>query len=185
MTKLATMLAVLGLFLAVSSGANGQDAFEFGARLSGLQEPQAGTVAPPAPQPGIITTPPTVGNFAIAFDENLTQAGFRLDVLNGLGITQAHLHCGAAGVNGPIVAFLFGLVPAGVNVNGTLATGVLTNASIQPVDFSTNAACGRTINNIASLHAAALERRIYVNVHSLAFPGGVTRAQLIQGFNPF
>ena len=55
--------------------------------------------------------------------------------------------------------------------------------SIQPIDPVLSPTCGVTINNIASLQAAASAGRIYVNVHSEAFPAGVVRGQLFDLFN--
>jgi len=108
MKQLATVAGILGVFLAVSGAAIGGDKFVFVADLSGTQEVLG---APPflAPQPGVATA--TTGRFRISFDPALTAAQFRLRVDQGFNITQAHLHCAPAGVNGPIVVFLFGLVP--------------------------------------------------------------------------
>lgn len=165
-------VAILGLvvgLVAVSGVAYGDD---FEADLTGAQE-----VVTPflAPQPGVSTN--TVGKFRIAFDSGLTRAPFRLNVSNGVGITQAHLHCARAGVNGPIFVFLFGFVAGGVDVSGTLSEGELTNANFV-AGLDCNPTCGRTIDNIASLHAAIVDGCVYANVHSTAFPGGVARGQL-------
>ena len=95
-----------------------------------------------------------------------------------MGITQAHLHCAPAGVNGPITVFLFGLVPdPGVDVNGRLSEGELTNDSFV-AGVSCTATCGKTVNNIASLRAAILDGCIYANVHSVANPAGDVRGQV-------
>ena len=45
-------------------------------------------------------------------------------------VTQAHLHLGKKGENGPVVAFLFGLVEGGVASDGILAEGVLEDDTI-------------------------------------------------------
>ena len=71
----------------------------------------------------------------------------------------------------------------GISVDGELASGELTNAEILPIDPVASPTCGVTINNIASLQAAASAGRIYVNVHSEAFPAGVVRGQLFDLFN--
>ena len=78
-------------------------------------------------------------------------------------------------MNGPVVAFLFGPEDPGVNVSGRLASGTIENADVIATDGDP---CGATINNIASLYAAILDGRIYVNVHSAANPGGEVRSQL-------
>src|SRR5688572_6801334 len=55
---------------------------------------------------------------------------YKLIVANIDEVTQAHIHCGEAGVNGPVVAFLYGFDPVGVAVNGILAEGAITAANI-------------------------------------------------------
>jgi hypothetical protein len=115
------------------------------------------------------------GTFLITFDPGLTEARFDLRVRNGDGITQAHLHCAAAGVNGPVIAFLFGPADPPENVQGRLAVGTITNDDVIPTEGEP---CGREINNLASLYAAMLDGLIYANVHSTDNPGGVVRGQL-------
>jgi hypothetical protein len=119
----------------------------------------------------------TAGRLRLTFDPTLTRGTFRLRVTQGTGITQAHLHCAPAGVNGPIVVFLFGRVDPGVPVDGLLSEGELTNASFVPgVDCI--ATCGKSVNNIASLRAAILDGCIYANVHSELNRGGEVRGQV-------
>jgi hypothetical protein len=105
----------------------------------------------------------------------LDELRFDLRVTSGVGVTMAHLHCAPAGVNGPIVAFLFGPADPPVDVSGKLASGTITNADILPTDGEP---CGATINNVASLYAAILEGRVYANVHTTDNPAGEVRAQL-------
>jgi len=167
----------LGMLLAVSGAAYGDGAFVFTANLGGAQEVLG---QPPflAPQPGIETE--TAGRFRIQFDPALTTAQFRLRVDQGVDITQAHLHCAPAGVNGPIAVFLFGLVAdPGVDVNGLLSEGELTNDNFEE-GVDCNATCGKTVNNIASLRAAILDGCIYANVHSVVNRGGEVRGQVCQ-----
>lgn len=149
------------------------DGFRFEAVLTGAQEVTS-AIADPAQ--GVDT--PTTGSLRLDVDEGQTRAEFRLVVRDGMGVTQAHLHCAPAGVNGSVAVFLFGFVPGGANVDGTLAQGSFTNADLRPVDFAANAACGVPVNNIAALVAAARAGRIYVNVHTLANPPGEVRGQL-------
>lgn len=170
------------LFLAASGVAYGDDAVVFRANLAGEQEVAGADPPFVAPQPGVPTD--TTGRFRIKFDSALRKAEFRLSVGDGVKVTQAHLHCAPAGVNGPIVAFLFNVAPfpgpGGVDVDGLLAEGELTNADVVPdVDFASNPACGKTIDNIASLRAAMLQGCIYVNVHTEANPPGEVRGQVI------
>jgi hypothetical protein len=174
MQKFSPVICILGVLLAVSGAVSGNDEFVFVANLSGAQE----VAGPPflAPQAGVETE--TTGRFQMLFDRALTSARFRLRVNQGIDITQAHLHCAPAGVNGPVTVFLFGLVAdPGVESNGLLSEGELTNADfVDGVDCTST--CGQTVNNIASLRAAILDGCIYANVHSVMHPGGVVRGQV-------
>jgi hypothetical protein len=101
---------------------------------------------------------------------------FKLNVANIEGVTQAHIHCGAAGVNGSVTVFLFGLEPGGVSVNGRLSAGTITDASIIPLADS--ATCPGGIADLDDLLAQIRAGLAYVNVHTLAHPGGEIRGQL-------
>lgn len=94
-------------------------------------------------------------------------------IVDGLdGVTQAHLHVGPAGENGPIVAFLFGLEPGGVTAEGILAEGVLDDDGIierPAIEFD-----GTRESLIREMQAG----NVYVNVHTLAFPAGEIRGQV-------
>lgn len=155
-----TMLTVLGF-----TGASYGDSLKTSVHLSGAQE-----------VPGVVTD--TTGRCKVRFNKDLSEARFDLDVRKGVGVTQAHFHCAPAGVNGPVVAFLFG--PGdGVDIDGKLSSGTLTNADIIPT--TGNAECGLPeINNLASLAAAMLDNRIYCNVHTLANPAGEVRGQILK-----
>lgn len=104
---------------------------------------------------------------------------FRLIVANIDNVRAAHIHCGAAGVNGPVGVTLFtggGLGP----VNGVLASGTITAPD------ATTACPWTTIDDVI----AAIEAgNAYVNVHTNDgvdppntgpgdFPGGEIRGQL-------
>jgi hypothetical protein len=118
------------------------------------------------------------GAFKIKFNEDFTAARFKLRVLDGTAITQAHLHCASEGANGPVVVFLSGNVPGGFDVHGVMADFTMTNANIAAVPANCAASIGRTIANLADLADAASDGLIYANVHSVAHPGGEIRGQL-------
>lgn len=168
----ATLMSIV--FLAISSTAYGDDdQFEFEAELSGEQE-----------VPAVDTD--TEGEVDIDFKDDLSKARFKLEVEDGRLVTQAHLHCGRAGENGPVVVFLFDFVPDGVDVDGRLARGTLRNADITEVGANcvtpTNRnfpGIGRPVNNIAALFFAMRDGLIYANVHTIASPGGEVRGQLL------
>jgi hypothetical protein len=106
---------------------------------------------------------------------------FKLIVANITNVVQAHIHLGAAGTNGPVVAFLYGLVPAGGGrVDGVLSEGTITAANlIGPL-------AGGTIDDLME---EILAGNAYVNVHTNDgvgdpntgpgdFPGGEIRGQI-------
>lgn len=145
---------------------------KFEADLSGAQE---------VTTPGGGVDANTTGAVEVEFDRALTKAQFRLTVRDGTGIIQAHFHCASAGVNGPVVAFLFGPAdPPGVDVGEGSVEGTLDNSDIIPPETLENIeACGVPLNNIASLAFALRAGKIYANVHSTVFPTGVIRGQLL------
>ena len=101
---------------------------------------------------------------------------YKLIVANIEGVTQAHIHCGVEGVNGPVVVFLFGLIPDGVDANGVLAQGTLTNSDVIPRPDS--ALCPGGVANFDQLIAKMRSGETYANVHTLANPGGEIRGQI-------
>jgi plastocyanin len=91
----------------------------------------------------------------------------------GVGITMGHIHLGAAGTNGPVIAFLFGPDAGGqnqINVSGTIteANFVGPMAGKEWSDFTAAMAAGQ----------------LYVNFHTKANPGGEIRSQIGGGAAP-
>lgn len=86
-------------------------------------------------------------------------------------MTQAHIHLGRPGQNGPIVAFLFGLT-FGTTTRLATIRGVLTNQSlVGPLR-------GRTIQDLVR----EIQRgNAYVNVHTVQNPDGEIRGQITRG----
>lgn len=117
------------------------------------------------------------GRFEIQFNCNLTEARFELDV-EADRVLQAHLHCGLAEANGPVVVFLFGMFPGGVDVDGTLSAFTLTQANLDAVNSDCTNAIGYSIETMADLAHAIEAGEIYANVHTVAFPPGEIRGQL-------
>lgn len=100
------------------------------------------------------------------------------DIMN---VRQSHIHIAARGVNGPIVVFLYGPVPAGGGpIDGEIASGTFTAANlIGPL-------AGHPLSDLLD---AMRSGNAYVNVHTddgVApantgpgdFPGGEIRGQL-------
>jgi hypothetical protein len=107
-------------------------------------------------------------------DRGFTAMDYELDVSNGTMITQAHLHCEAAGSNGPVVVWLFpapdGPAGPGIDVDGRLSEGTFTNDNI------VNNTCG---TNIVSLFESMKKGMVYVHAHSLEYPSGEVRGQVL------
>ena len=102
-----------------------------------------------------------------------TELEFSLKVKDGMDITMAHLHCAPKGQSGPVVAYLFGMIPGGFDVDGDLAEFTLTNANIIG-----DAACPTDINTIQDLVDEIRKGNIYANVHSVQYPNGLIRGQV-------
>lgn len=94
---------------------------------------------------------------------------YRLFVSDLENITQAHIHLGPAGENGPVVAFLFGFVEGGVTVDGLLATGTITAEDL------VGPLAGQPLS---ALIDAMNSGNAYVNVHTVANPAGEIRGQI-------
>jgi CHRD domain len=112
------------------------------------------------------------GHARFWLSEDGTELRYRLTVANIEGVTQAHIHLAAEGVNGPVVVFLYGLNPAGITTNGILAEGTLTQANLiarPAIGFG---------GTMAELVARMRSGGAYVNTHTLAIPGGQVRGQL-------
>ena len=118
------------------------------------------------------------GNAVFHLSEDGNALSYRLIVANIDNVVQSHIHVGPPGVNGPVVAFLYGPVAAaGGAENGVLATGTVTAANL--------------IGQLAGKPLSALVEMIeagnaYVNVHTSDgdttpnegpgdFPGGEIR----------
>lgn len=134
----------------------GSDVTKLSARLTGDAE-----------VPPVVTETTGKASFEVEGD----RIHYTLKVARGvaaLGAAGAHIHCAPAGTNGPVVAFLAGAIPGGIDgdlkIQATLDAGNIVNT-----------ACGATIEELAASLAAG---SAYVNVHSSPNPGGVVRGQI-------
>lgn len=114
------------------------------ANLSGTQE------VPP------VQTQAT-GRATFAYNAQTRVLNYTLEVSNIQNVTGAHIHRGAAGVNGPVA---YSLLPAG----GTLAPGAPVSGQV------TVSAADETL---------LLNGGMYVNVHTTQNPGGEIRGQIV------
>jgi CHRD domain len=110
-----------------------------------------------------------------------TEIQYRLIAANIENVVASHIHVGAAGVNGPVVAFLFGSVaPGGGRFDGVLAEGTITAANL------VGPLAGQPLSALIDAMNAG---NAYVNVHTNDgvaptntgpgdFPGGEIRGQI-------
>jgi hypothetical protein len=162
-TKLFVVLLFIGVWIVTSTvSAQPPAAFNFVAPLSGDEE-----------VPPVDTNATGLARFQL-YDEE--EFDFTLIVANIEGITQAHIHCGGVGVNGPVVVFLFRLDPAGVTVNGILSEGTITADDVIPRPDSPE--CPGGVANFVDLIAKMRSGETYANVHTLDNAGGEIRGQI-------
>lgn len=101
-----------------------------------------------------------------------TGMSYKVNVANLENITMAHIHrMPASGTgNGPIIAWLYPSAPPAVLIpgttNGTLAEGVLTDGNVI-LDYN-----GDGVKNLDDVADAIEAGDTYVNVHTVANPGG-------------
>jgi hypothetical protein len=147
---------------------HGKDsALTFEASLTGAQE-----VTNP---PGGVDTDRTA-RAIVSFDKGFTELQVKVKLSNSDSIVAAHFHCNRAGHNGPVV---FGLIsPGQLGIENNMIKGTLTNADYSGADCT--GPVGRAINNLASLAFAMRDGLIYLNVHSMNFPAGEIRGQMLE-----
>jgi hypothetical protein len=122
-----------------------------------------------APMSGDEEVPPVDTQARGVAKFKLRQSGlvFKVNVANIEDVVASHIHCGEVGENGPIGVTLFAGGP--VSVNGTLAKGVIT----APDEDN---ACGWA--DLEDVVTALESGDTYVNVHTVANPGGEIRGQV-------
>jgi hypothetical protein len=161
MRRLIVVLAVFALFVVGAVPAlSANSAKNFRTHLTGAEE-----------VPAVDTRAQGQAIFKLSADG--TELHYKLIVANIHDVTQAHIHVGAAGVNGPVVAFLYPdgpppqLIPG--RFQGVLATGTITASNL--VGPLSGASMEDLLEEIESGNA-------YVNVHTLANPAGEVRGQI-------
>jgi hypothetical protein len=148
--------------LKASHGKGKQAVLNFRAHLSGDQEVAAVPVVTNA-----------TGQAIFQLSKDGTELSYKLIVANIENVRMAHIHVGAAGVNGPVVAWLYPSGPPAVKIpgktNGILAEGVITSSSLvgdlkeQP---------------LSALLELMKAEETYVNVHTDQYPPGEIRGQI-------
>lgn len=160
MRRLTLAMAVgLVALLALSGTAVGTPVeADFEAELTGAEE-----------VPPVATA--TTGEARFDVNEAETAIRYELEVQQAtdiLGAAGAHIHCAPAGQNGPVVVFLAGALPGGLDGQVEIKA-TLTQANI------VNDSCGATIAELVDSMEAG---NTYVNAHSPAHPGGEVRGQI-------
>ena len=162
-----TVLA-LAVALALVPSAASAGSGNFQAHLSGAEEVPANESL-------------GAGQAIFQVNEDETEISYRLIASNIENVVASHIHVGAIGVNGPVVAFLFGNAPAGGGrTDGVLATGTITAANL------VGPLAGQPLSVLIDEIEAG---NTYVNVHTNDgidpintgpgdFPGGEIRGQI-------
>ena len=143
-------VALVVIAIALLPGRAAAQATSFSATLSGDAE------VPPV-------TTGAGGSFSATLSDGTLSYTLTSDAT---GITQAHIHLGAADENGEVVAFLLGSVDPGVD--GIDEPGTISAADV----------IGDIAGDFDALIAALNNGNAYVNVHTEMYPGGEVRGQI-------
>ena len=158
LSAVALLIAPLGAFAG--------DEREFETNLS----PQQEVTGDPGEEVDAEVFSDASGKGMLEFDKRHTSAEVELKLRGASGVQAIHIHCGAAGLNGPVVVALFGGAP--VDVDGRFLDLEISNADITPDNCAGD---GTRVDNIASLYAAAAKGLLYFNVHTTTYPSGELR----------
>ena len=103
----------------------------------------------------------------------MAQLHYKIMVENIENVTMAHIHLAPAGVDGPVVAWLYPEVPPAVLIPGRF-DGLLVEGNITSINLSGPLA-GQPLN---ALLEAMMKGNTYVNVHTNQYPEGEIRGQI-------
>jgi len=164
MTKLfyiaVTLAAIMSISVAVilTNHANAQQQVAYIAILNGKNE---------VPSHSDVTATGMAG-FIVNIAK--TKIWYQIEAEGLKKVTQAHIHSGKSGENGPVVATLF--KGNKDTVNGALVQGSITS------DKLVGPLKGKSISDLVNL----IEKSsAYVNVHTESFPDGEIRGQISKG----
>jgi len=149
---------VLLLAGAIVVGCDDDDEDRFEATLSGANENPANSST-------------ATGSFVMTDDGDDFE--YRLTVNNIEQPIMAHIHAGAPDVNGGILVTLFNTNDPEDTFTGTLAAGEFVAADIMVLPGAT------TPISLDSLRVLLRTNGAYVNVHTVAFPAGEIRGQIV------
>jgi hypothetical protein len=160
MSSLATIAVVVALTImafSLSVSAQKPTITSFVAHLSGDQQ-----------VPPVVTN--AQGQAIFSLSKEGTELQFKLIVANINNITEAHIHLGPAGTNGPVVAILYPGPTIGGRFDGVLAEGNITAANL------TGPLAGMPLSALIDNMTAG---NTYVNVHTTQNPKGEIRGQIL------
>lgn len=144
------VMLVAGLLL-LPAAVRGQTA-QYSAQLNAASEVPA-------------TNSTATGTFTATLNEGAKTLQWSLNVPTITNATAAHIHAGAAGVNGGVVVTLFG--------SATPAGSISTSGTAGPSDLA-----GPFAGNWDGFVAALKSSGLYINVHTSANPNGEIRGQV-------
>jgi hypothetical protein len=109
------------------------------------------------------------GQAFFQINEDGTELSYRLIVANIENVAAAHIHLAPAGVNGPVVVFLYGPGPINGRFSGVLAEGTITASDL----------VGQLAGDpLSDLMDEIMAGNAYVNVHTAQYPAGEIRGQI-------
>ena len=114
------------------------------------------------------------GNATFELSDDGTNLHYKIMVEKIENVTMAHIHLAPAGVDGPVVAWLYPKVPPAVLIPGRF-DGLLVEGNITSINLS-GLLAGQPLN---ALLEAMMKGNAYVNVHTNKYPGGEIRGQII------
>lgn len=163
------LVALLTLVAVLSTGTASASAEKnFGAHLAGASEVPANDSL-------------AQGQFIARLSNDGLSLSYKLIVANIENVVASHIHIAPAGVNGSVVAFLYGTVaPGGGRIQGSIAEGTITAANL------VGPLAGHPLSDLIDAMRAG---GAYVNVHtndgvaptntgSGDLPGGEVRGQI-------
>ena len=152
-------LAIL-ISLALATPVFAASTRNFRAHLMGGQEgPPAATLAQ--------------GQAVFQLSKDGTMLHYTLIASNIENILQSHIHLAPAGVNGPVVVWLYPSSPPAVLIPGRFS-GVLAEGTITADDL-VGPLAGQPLSSLIDEITAG---NAYVNVHTSQYPGGEIRGQI-------
>lgn len=124
---------------------------------------------------GNAEVPPTninsIGNATFKLSNDQKEIQYSLNVMNLQGITEAHIHKGPEGVNGPVMVTLYKSPSPSSASNKSLAIdGSITGAQLE------GSLAGKPLTELLSLMNNS---STYVNVHTEQNPMGAIRGQIM------